>query len=267
MLLFVCLVNMNIVKAETFDKSLIKYPIPYLDWYIDSYKIDTDVDLSYRDIEKDKHIIGHVEYKNKTIQVSDRVKSDIGKREVIQHEIGHIVNKYFIPITTDKEFKEVFESEKYRVCSISDEYYCDKDINEFMAEVYMFYVEDPMLLKSRAPGTFDYMNDKIKYYNVSKADESLDINTNNINKRSTEDNKVIDNKISKYSASSSLLSEERNDIFFEPNSLYESLNDSDKCTWSNFLLSEGLEEFKINLLNESEEYIKETIRQLRNKGY
>ena len=301
--IIVCTCNTHLVTAKTFDKKSVNYPIMYLDWHIDLYKIDTEVDLSIKDIERDVHTLGCINYTERTIKVSDRVKTKQREEEIVYHEIGHLINKYYIPMTEDVNFIKAFEKDKDNVKRISKEYYVDLRIEEYMSECYMLYMEEPTLLKKKAPTTFDYINNKINYYFVNKRGKLLGKNTNNT-KRGTkvlttsEDNRIVDDKGTEYLSLSLIIKNDKEvlswgedsyvknnylnilkdytskNVNINPSSIYvidlstyKSFTNSDKCTLVNFLLDGGLKDIKFNLFNQSEDFIKERISHLKELGY
>lgn len=301
--IIISLILVQGVSAKEFDRSVLEYPGKYLHWLIDLYTIEMNADLSSKDTGDTIHRMGEVDHKVKSIKVSERVDSESRQLEIINHEIGHIVDRYYFRSTEDMEFIKIFEEESKRLSMYSNEYFIQEKVKEFFAESYMFYMLYPSKLFDIAPKVFGYINKELNYYTVNIEDKSLSKNKDDLLKEKiiythVKDGKIIDNKGRTYESTFLLLSEDRglicwgeeNEIkqkfsdvkkellkegkFNSPDALYIldldtrfNLTAEQKSSLINFYMNGGYIEMPFNLLNQKEDYVREKLDNLKELGF
>ena len=136
----------------------------YVQDSISTYKVQ--VVPSIREVpgyeEKDKRVIGTVNYERKELLVKDR-DTDLEEEQIFYHEVGHILDNVW-EVDGTRHNGKYSETTEFRKCyklerKNSDDYsnYTSTDLNEYFVESFAYYHTNPEMLRNKCPFTFHYI--------------------------------------------------------------------------------------------------------------
>ena len=154
----------NLLKATLLTLAITTIATPVFADNIANYKV---VYTEGKINGKDK-TMGNVNYKDKIITTKTNAKDT--PQHILLHEQAHILDRYFDEIlgeessgkySYEEDFMQVFEEEANK--SGLRDYYTEEDSeDEYFAECYAIYKENPAYLKENCPKTYNFMQKNFK---------------------------------------------------------------------------------------------------------
>lgn len=129
-----------------------------------------DYKVVYTDsqINGKERTMGNVNYEDKIITIKTNAKDT--PQHILLHEQAHILDRYFDEILQEEaggkysyevEFMKIFEEEASK-SGLRDYYTKEDSENEFFAECYAYYKDNPAYLKENCPNTYNFMQKNFK---------------------------------------------------------------------------------------------------------
>lgn len=129
---------------------------------------DYKVIYTTNQINGKERTMGNVNYKDKIITIKTNGKDN--PKHILLHEQAHILDRYFDEIlgeeaggkySYEEEFMQIFEEEA-KESGLRDYYIKEDNENEYFAECYAIYKDNPEYLKENCPKTYNFMSKNFK---------------------------------------------------------------------------------------------------------
>lgn len=169
--------NSNVLPTEYINADRTKDAVTNVDKVITDYMkqklsmykvsvVDEDIYKIPNYTKENRRVVGITNYNDSEILVHNNYSSEDEKR-ILLHELGHTIDtwdtldgSYYKSVgkySDTAEFKEIFKEECSSLTKYADEYYFETDVKEFFAESFAIYMNEPDVVKDKAPKLFNFM--------------------------------------------------------------------------------------------------------------